>query len=484
LYQGGQKMRIYAMGGGLGFIALVLTMCGGQAPIAVSTPRPAPGAGVAPLASPKTKVAIPVPETNWTPVSYGSSRGENLVAALRDLKTLALILPKKGNPAELENRVFRMLKAASPDTRVVARGVALLDKLLEERGDIPYRVTMEPGGTDAYGRPYYVPKDHPLNTSWLSKKRELKGAEAMLVVRPIRVSTARLRELREQRTGGCSGIEKTLQEGVDAGRTFFQEYEEKASLALAKEFGRHLDAALPFWRSELDKVASLSDAGSRQSACSEAYTQLLNKYEVCIAKSCPVAPKLFADSGGVIGMPNPELAIPPFCPVAGMRDYATEISDLADRAVTEVLPALDAGWAGELARFGGLTRMQRVVTDTCAPRHRRFHEAALEDARNLVVDYFKELGEQEITATWASVGGMVHVPGVGPVKVYARVKVSAGDSSAQAVAIETRFRELERCSAGDERILQATLVDVGSSEVRFMGLFFEEQLLCEDFLPN
>ena len=100
------------------------------------------------------------------------------------------------------------------------------------------------------------------------------------------------------------------------------------------------------------------------------------------------------------------------------------------------------------------------------------------------MNYFKKLGEQEITASWESVGGMVHVPGVGPVKVYARVTVSAGDSSAQAVAIEARFKELERCGAGDERILQATLVDVGSSEVRFMGLFFEEQLLCEDFLPD
>ena len=70
------------------------------------------------------------------------------------------------------------------------------DRLLEERGEIPYRVTMEPAGTDVLGRPYYLPKEHPLNTEWLERKSALKGADALLTVRRIDVGATTLRQTR------------------------------------------------------------------------------------------------------------------------------------------------------------------------------------------------------------------------------------------------------------------------------------------------
>ena len=47
-----------------------------------------------------------------------------------------------------------------------------------------------------------------------------------------------------------------------------------------------------------------------------------------------------------------------------------------------------------------------------------------------------------------------------------------------------KLRELDKCDEGKERFYQATLIDVGTSEVVFMGIFFEEELLCDGFPPS
>jgi hypothetical protein len=64
------------------------------------------------------------------------------------------------------------------------------------------------------------------------------------------------------------------------------------------------------------------------------------------------------------------------------------------------------------------------------------------------------------------------------------VQARGDDPVAGAAELLERFRRLERCDQGGERLLQAALVDVGSSEVVFMGIFFEEQLLCEGLPPG
>jgi hypothetical protein len=461
-----------------------LAGCGSGTTLVESTPRPGPSTEVSPLSPPAGKVDIPLPETEWIPAMIGGARGDALTRALKDMKTLALILPRGSSAAEFEDRVFQMVKAAAPETQVVSRGTATLDALLEERGDIPYRVTMEQSGTDALGRPIFIPKEHPLNTEWLAKKAPLKGAEGMLVVRPIRVRDIRLRELRAGRRGGCDEAIATLKAGLANGAGFFASYEDQVTSLLSKEFSRHLEVALPFWQGELRQAAENAAPGSPASRCIETYLALLDRYAQCRSGNCESGPKLFSEEGGIIGMVDETLLVPNVCPAQGMRDYGVEIDELAERAVHVVLPSLGPGWAGELARLGGLVELARELERGCAPRHRRIDRGDLETARQAVTRYLTDLRDESITAAWEKAGGMARVPGVGGVRILARVKTAADDPSKKASDIARRIRALDRCAEGRERLLQATLVDVGSSEVLFMGIFFEEALLCNGLPPR
>ena len=183
-------------------------------------------------------------------------------------------------------------------------------------------------------------------------------------------------------------------------------------------------------------------------------------------------------------MVDEALLMPDICPAPGMRDYAAEILELASRAVHDLLPSLGSGWAGELARQGGLTKLIGEIARGCAPHHRRIRLADLEATRQMVTAYLTDLRETKLTASWKLAGGMERVPGVGGVKVLARVKVEANDPALKVSEIAKRIRALDRCSEGRERLLQAALIDVGTSEVLFMAIFFEEALLCNGLPPR
>jgi hypothetical protein len=181
---------------------------------------------------------------------------------------------------------------------------------------------------------------------------------------------------------------------------------------------------------------------------------------------------------------GPFAALPDRCPTAQIRDYGAETKDLASRAVAEVLPHLEGIWGGELMRVGALARLADGLTEFCAPRHRRFSEQDLETARGDLAAFVDKLRELEADGEWVPAGGLERAPGIGPVAVLARVQARGDDPVAGAAELLERLRRLERCDEGGERLLQVALVDVGSSEVVFMGIFFEEQLLCEGLPPG
>ncbi len=467
----------------LAFSIMIMT-CGGGTVVVESTPRPESATGVEPLSVPQQSFQIPTPKDEWTPVTIGSGSGEALARALSDRNTVALILPRNRKTPALEDQVFQMIKAAAPKTKVVARGKAILDQLLEERGEIPYRVTLQPAGTDILGRPTYLPKEHPLNTDWLERKSLLKGAEAILAVRPIRVDDSRLRELRKGRQGGCAAFEKALLNGITRAPAFFKDYETKANLALSAAFVRHLDVALPFWRTEMRNAARNVAPGDIGSRCLDAYRSVVDTYKPCLDGACRNGPNLYMVGGGVIGMITNDLLVPKECPLEGMRDYAAEIKDLAVRAVKEVLPALEGGWVSELIRYGGLAELENTIKEGCTPRHRRLQPDVLSAVRKEVTDYLTDLGQQDLQGVWEPARGMERAPGIGPVQLLARVRSSGGDPVEGAKKLSERLKSIDRCDNRQERLFQAVLVDVGTSEVLFMGIFFEEELLCSGLPPG
>jgi hypothetical protein len=465
--------------------AALAAACGGKTPGGGTTPLPA--ATEVKVSLPALPGAFPIPagDAEWTPATIGGGMGGMLAKALADKATVAMILGRGLDDAASEQRVFDMIQAASPATKVVARARATLDNLLEERGEIPYRVTMEPAGADAFGRPYYLPKDHPLNTDWLQKRQALKGAQAALTARRIAVDDQKLRALRESRQGGCQALEDELAGALNGRDAFFAPYVSAADAALADAFGRQMKAALPFWKDELAAAReglAPDDPGQR---CADAYGALLARFEPCLSGRCTIAPRVSLAAGGLVGLEeDPAIAPPNGCPSTGMRDYGAELRSAAARAVAEVLPSLDSPWTSEMARVDALARLAAGLADECAPRHRRIRPEDLSTARGDVKAFLAMLAARAIRAGWTAATGQERIPGTGPATVLARLAVQGASPSGEADDLLRRIAGLDRCRSGDERLVQVALVDVGTSEVLFMGVFFDEELLCEGFPPS
>lgn len=459
--------------------------CGGSggAPFE-PTPLPIRGSAAEPVSPPSQRFKIPVPNLEWIPASVGSGLGEDFQGALRDRRNVAVILPTGRTDALMEDRVFQMLKKAAPNTKIVARGTGVLDKLLEERGEIPYRVTLEPGGTDGIGRPYYLPENHPLNTDWLESKKPLNGAEALLTVRRIRVDDQKLREMRRRQQGGCEDMVSALENALNGAPDYFGIVESASLDMLADSFVRHLEVALPFWRDELVRAGKGTEPGSLKNRCVEAYRVFLKGYEPCLGGPCPIGPKIYSTGRGIVAMVDTSQLIPEGCSLAGIRDYATEIEKLGTRAVAETLSSLDNGWPGEFLRYGGLEQIHHAMKRFCVPRHRRIHEEDLEKIDKDVHDFLEKIGKQKLRGKWQSAGGMERASYVGPVHVLARVQATGPDPVEEAGKIGEKMRGIERCTGEGENLFQAALIDVESSEVHFMGIFFEEELLCDGFQPG
>ncbi len=466
--------------------ALLLTNCGGGSTVLATTPTPDGASSITRIAPPNGKLPIPDLSAQWTPAMIGGKQGEMLTAAIADRNAVIMVLERSLSGAAWEDRIFQMIKAASEKTSVVARKRGTLDKLLLERGEIPYRRTLEASGVDVLGQPYYLPKDHMLNTEWLSRKKALKGADTLMTVRGLRVDDRKLKELRKRRRGGCDKLEATLAGASNEATTFFEPFMSWADEELQGAFERHLRKAVPFWRREISSALNRVDPGGEEAGCLDAYRDYLDEFAPCMEGSCAASPKLgLATDGVVIGMDMaPRNLVSDRCPSGLMRNYVGEMSDLASRAVEEVLPMLGGDWTGELLRYNALTRIERGMKDFCAPSHRRISMNDLTSAREQLNVLASDLSEVTPVGEWISASGQDRIPGTGPVEILARVQAKGGDPEEAAARFVARLRDFNRCAQGDERLLQVALVDVGSSEVVFMGIFFEEQLVCEDMPPG
>jgi len=478
------------MGHSLRVIALVSILlcgagCGGGATVLATTPVP-DGAAARPAFVPPTGgLKFEAPSAAWSPAMYGDARsGSMLAVALAARKSVMIVLGAELSGATWEESVVRMVKAAAKDSAVVARATDTLDRLLEERGEIPYRVTMEPGGTDAFGRPYYLPREHPLNTDWLSNRKALKGAEALLTVRRVAPDLERLTELRRTVRGGCAEMDAALGKQRDAALRYFDDLVAQADGALADAFGRHLEKALPFWRSEIDARRAEGDPAA-DAGCMDAYRAFVESYAPCLGGACALQPKLYASYGGIIAMDEgPTSAIPPRCAAAGGRDYVQELREVAGRAAAEIAPAVPEAYVGELVRLGAFEDAIVRLDDFCGARHRRFAESDVAAGVDELKRLIEAIAAADARGELAPSTGQERVAGVGPARVLARVQPSGADLRTSGAELFDRLAGAARCAnGGGEDVLQAAVIDVGTSEVVFMGLYFEEQLLCEDLAP-
>ncbi|MBN2715570.1 MAG: hypothetical protein JXX14_06920 [Deltaproteobacteria bacterium] len=431
-------------------------------------------------------VSFSVAKTEWAPAVIGPGGAAMLTEALQNKNTLMVLSGAEFQEPVWQDRVFQMVKAASPDTRIVARNSAVLDEILLERGEIPYRQTLEVGGQDVLGRPFLLPKDHPLQTDWLTRKKLLKGAEAILLIDFVNPDDRKLREMRAQVRGGCESLAAELKRGVAHSESWFSAFVAQVNDALSSEFTRQMKTALPFWHDELVQgIAAVSDTQGQDARCYGAYQKFLKQYDDCMDGDCKKAPMLHVTGGGVIGMELSGAAVIPHdCPVGMGRNYEAELVSIGERVSREVMNDIPQSWAGEFSKLNMLAQLEGELENLCAPAHRRYAEKDLAAARESVDKFIEQVVTARFQGKWEIAEGAERVPGVGAVRIFGRASTTGGESQVWMSTLQNLFKPLNRCRDSRRRPVEAVLVDVGTSEVYFSTIVFEEQLFCEDLPPN
>lgn len=463
-----------------GLVVFFLSSCGSPQPsIMASTPQPTESARQK-FEEPTAQLNFDIAKTDWSPAVIGPAGARMLSEALNQKKSLMVITGSHMQDTVLEDKIFQMVKASAPQTKIVARNSGVLDEILIERGEIPYRKTWEVGGQDILGRPYMVPKDHPLKTDWLSKKKALKGAEAILLLDFVSPDDQKLRQMRGQVQGGCGSLLSEMERGAAQATSYFDAIVGEVNAALASEFSRQMQSALPFWKKELAQAVTTVAATSQEARCYNAYQKYLSTYDDCLSEACALAPALHVEGAGVLGMEMSGAAvIPNGCPEGMGRNYVNELAAIGERVTKQIMADIPETWAGEFAKIRMLERLTAELEDMCSPAHRRFSPDDLETAQTAVNKFIEQVVSEKQLGKFVSAEGKERISGVGSVRVFGRAEQSGGHTSVLVKQLRGIFSPLNKCRDSKRRPVQVVLVDVGSSEVYFSAIVFEEQLFCE-----
>ncbi|MCK9523929.1 MAG: hypothetical protein M0R76_12955 [Proteobacteria bacterium] len=468
--------------------ALLVWGCGAPVPVAVTTspsPPASPNAETAHIPAPDAPLSLSFAEVPWLPVTIGGNGVATLSEALSERQTV-MILRGEGMAEPLwEDKLFQLVAAAAPQARIVARGRAALDTLLIEHGDIPYRRTWEVGGADVFGRPWMLPKDHPLRTDWLDKQQVLKGAEVLMTVDLVRVDAPRLAQLRKEHRGGCEALYAQFNTALSQNSAYFDSLLDALNGALRNDFVRRLNAVRDAWKADVARGLASGKTTGDQRRCLRANDEFLRKFDDCSDAHCPMAPHIFSPSG-VLGM---ELSfgamVPAACKGVEIADYRGAVLQMGQDVVTARLSEIPVAWAEAFYRLQMLTQAQREMNAFCAPAHRRLRESDIERAREQLSAFLQAVSQGNVDAQWRLERGQERVPTVGSVEVLAAVAAKPGNALHTAWDATVQIlRTAGKCTDGRRRPVMLSLIDVKTSEVFFSAIAFEEQLFCEDLPPG
>ena len=466
-------------------ICVFCAACGTASPnILAETPRPEESTQRK-FDEPADELTFSIQSTDWRPATIGSDGALMLGEALKKRKSIMVLTGSNMNSPTFEDAIFQLIRTASPETRIVARNSAVLDEILMERGEIPFRQTWEVGGQDVFGRPWMVPEDHPLSTDWLKKKKELKGAEAMLLIDFVKPDSRKLRQMREQVRGGCDALHAELNRGIGHSESYFRNIVTQVNDVLGSEFSREMQTALPFWKTELTQATASMVPGSPDARCFSAYSKYLKNYDDCLRGTCALSPRLHISGAGVIGMDMADAAVIPHdCPTGMGRNYLSELKGIGERVVGSVMADIPEGWAGEFSKVNMLERLDSELSRLCAPAHRRFTQDDLAVAHRAVDDFLENVVTTRISGKWSPAEGIERIAGVGAVTILGRARPQTTETAVMIERLHQIFKPLNKCIDSKRRPVQVVLVDVGTSEVYFSAIVFEEQLFCENMPPQ
>jgi hypothetical protein len=173
--------------------------------------------------------------------------------------------------------------------------------------------------------------------------------------------------------------------------------------------------------------------------------------------------------------------------------YVVEQVRALGREAAEVAAGhLEEEWVVLADRLGAITEVHAALEDACEPRRRRFAPDDLAEARGRLARIGAALGSSEPprAGAWRFDADRFHVPGVGPVRRFARYDPGPGSPAATAVGEARGLRQfvLSRavCRGATGLPLAIALVQPRAAEgdaVEFFGYVYEEELACAELPP-
>lgn len=482
----------------------VLGACAAKKPAPRGAAPATPAAGqLPPGPDAPARVALDMPSLDmpWTLPVMTAGDVDALGRTLQAHETIKIRAGSRFATPAGETRTLDLVKALSPATRVVARGEGMLTSIMKERGELPLRRRPVPDGQrDLLGRPTYVWEDVPLSSDWMGPKSLLSGAQAVLAIDDAEIDLQAWRSLQAHAVGTCDAPMVALARGQEQALATLEPFLDHADAILWQVYAAELRTFVPQLVSELAPYEKLKTrtqfedgASWDQYQCGHAYWEYMQNYARCgeTPGTCAAAPRIFLVGEARIGSAEPSSFIPDDCaPLVG-RDYVQEARRLSREAAQVATESFDPAWMALAARAGAITDVYDVLEDACVPRRRRIAEPDMAEARRRLGRIGERFNEAEVVQSagrWVLEDNQFHVPGIGGVRQVARFAVEPG---AVAGEIRTAASELSAflaartvCRYGPEHPpVAAVVVDVGSSEVEFVGYFFEEELLCPGLPP-
>jgi len=430
----------------------------------------------------------------WQPPTSSAGDLAPLVEALRGSSRVAVQLGPRLDGPVWRKRVPPVLAALGVTAEVTLLPGAAMGETIA--GALPLqRVSDRPPGEPPRWLATGLAPTPKLRTP---RSVEAGGDAPVLVVDDAAIDPAAWRALPAAARGSCEAPLQALALGQEQSLAQLEPWLDHADAVLWQVYRAELKALLPGitdglrgHRSPKPPEDARDPKALREHECGHAMWQWAEHYHRCAdaKEPCALAPRVFLVGGAKIAAPEPSVYVPDGCAETVGLDVVQRVRALAREAAEVAADHLDEEWVVLADRLGAITEVHAALEDACEPRRRRFAESDLALARGRLAKIGEALASAEPprSGQWRFEPDAFHVPGIGPVRSFARYDAGVGSPSTTAVSESRALRQfvLSRavCRGATSLPLAVALVDPRGDAVRFFGYVYEEELACAELPP-
>lgn len=457
-------------------------------------------AGTLPVGPERTIDRLPIPplDAPWSPPSSTAGDIGPLTDALRSSSRIAVQLGPRLDGPLWRRRMPTLLAALGGKGEIAMLPSATIGDTVTGAfplGRAPDRPPADP--------PHWSDDGLHLDPRWRAAHAADVAGAVVLVIDDAPLDPEAWRALPSAHAGSCDAPLQSLALGQEQSLAVLEPWLDHADAVLWQIYRAQLNTLLPAITDGLAGYAApqpakdVSDADElREHACGHALYEWTENYRRCTGARapCPWAPRMFLVGGARIAAPEPSVHVPEGCAEIVGLDAVERVRALGREAAEVAAGHLDDDWVVLADRLGAVTEVHAALEDACEPRRRRFAAEDLAESRARLVRIGEALasGEPSRSGKWRFDADRFHVPGVGPVRRFARYDPGPGSSATTAVTEARALRQfvLSRavCRGATGLPLAVALVSPHGDakrgeDVVFFGYVYEEELACAELPP-